>query len=165
MAEDNNEATSLPVGGASTDQPYEDGGSGAISAPPPKSSASSGRRPPSLPPPPDAGDEEEEGMLRMSFMEHLEELRSRIIKALMGLAVAFFLSLGFADKLWTVVSEPAVSALKHLGANPPRLAMIQPMEGFMIIWFKLPLLTSIFVGSPWILYQVWAFISPGLYRR
>jgi len=101
----------------------------------------------------------------MSFMEHLEELRSRIIKSLMGLAVAFMLSLGFADKLWTVVSEPAVSALKHLGVNPPRLAMIQPMEGFMIIWFKLPLLTSIFIGSPWILYQVWAFIAPGLYRR
>ncbi|MBV9443987.1 MAG: twin-arginine translocase subunit TatC, partial [Acidobacteriaceae bacterium] len=40
-----------------------------------------------------------------------------------------------------------------------------PMEGFNIIWLKMPLLVSIFIGSPWVLYQVWAFISPGLYRR
>lgn len=152
-------------------QAWEDGG--AVSAsiePPPRPSISSGRRPPALPPPPsggggDGGGDEEEGMLRMSFMEHLEELRSRIIKAVAGLGVAFVVSLTFADKVWTVVSEPAVSALKHLGVNPPRLAMIQPMEGFMIIWFKLPLLTSIFIASPWVLYQAWAFIAPGLYRR
>src|SRR5580658_3236430 len=54
------------------------------------------RRPPGLPPPPpavDPEDEEEDSMLRMSFMEHLEELRSRIIKALYGLGVAFVLAL------------------------------------------------------------------------
>ena len=39
------------------------------------------------------------------------------------------------------------------------------MESFTIIWFKLPLLCSIFIASPWVLYQVWAFISPGLYKR
>jgi sec-independent protein translocase protein TatC len=48
---------------------------------------------------------------------------------------------------------------------PPKLAMTQPMEGFSIIWVKLPLLCSIFIASPWILYQCWAFISPGLYKR
>src|SRR5690348_10493765 len=57
--------------------------------------------PPPPPAPPadgDEEDEEEEGMLRMSFMEHLEELRIRIIRALMGLAVAFVFSLVFAGK-------------------------------------------------------------------
>jgi sec-independent protein translocase protein TatC len=39
------------------------------------------------------------------------------------------------------------------------------MEQFSIIWVKMPLLVSLFVGSPWVLYQVWAFISPGLYKR
>ena len=39
------------------------------------------------------------------------------------------------------------------------------MEAFNIIWFKLPVLCAIFLAAPWILYQVWAFISPGLYRR
>ena len=104
-------------------------------------------------------------MLRMSFMEHLEELRTRIIRSLWGLGVAFIASLLFANYLWMVVSEPAVTALKHLGVNPPRLVMTVPMEGFSIIWVKMPLLVSIFLASPWILYQVWAFIAPGLYKR
>src|ERR1051326_7919208 len=46
------------------------------------------------------GDDDDEGMLRMSFLEHLEELRSRIIKALLGVAVAFGVSLLFCDPLW-----------------------------------------------------------------
>jgi len=127
---------------------------------------SGGARPPALPPPPptDDDDPEEQGMLRMSFMEHLEELRSRIIKALMGLVVAFVLSLGFCNYLWEIISEPAVSALKHLGVVPPRLVQITPMESFSIIWVQLPLLCSVFLASPWIVYQVWAFISPGLYK-
>ncbi len=39
------------------------------------------------------------------------------------------------------------------------------MEGFSIIWVKLPLLCSVFIASPWIVYQIWAFISPGLYKK
>ena len=122
----------------------------------------------SAPPPPaedDEGDEEERGMLRMSFMEHLEELRARIIRALAGLVIAFLLSITFCKKLWEIVSAPAVGALQHLGINPPNLAQITPMENFNVIYLKLPLLVSLFIASPWILYQVWAFIAPGLYRR
>jgi sec-independent protein translocase protein TatC len=128
-----------------------------------------GAQPPAVPPPPppddDDEDPEEQGMLRMSFMEHLEELRSRIIKALYGLLVAFILSLVFAGPLWDIISEPAVAALKHLKVNPPHLVQITPMESFSIIWVQLPLLCSVFLASPWIVYQVWAFISPGLYKR
>ncbi|MBV8903542.1 MAG: twin-arginine translocase subunit TatC [Acidobacteriia bacterium] len=103
-------------------------------------------------------------MLRMSFMEHLEELRNRIIRMLMGVAVAFLLSLTFAKPLWDVVSEPAIAALQHLHLNP-QLVGISPTEQFNVIYLKLPLLVSLFLGSPWVLYQVWAFISPGLYKR
>src|SRR5580658_1117037 len=126
------------------------------------------RRPPGLPPPPpavDPEDEEEDSMLRMSFMEHLEELRNRIIRALYGLGLAFLLALIFAGKLWDIVSDPAVEALKHLHVNPPRLAQLTPMEGFSIIWVELPLLCSVFLASPWIVYQLWAFLSPGLYKK
>src|SRR5579872_6846359 len=64
-----------------------------------------GKTPP--PPPPDGSDsDDEEGMARMSFLEHLEELRSRIIKALIGVAVAFAFSLLFCDQLWNVVRQP-----------------------------------------------------------
>ena len=123
------------------------------------------RPPPQPPPPPDDGDGDDEGMLRMSFMEHLEELRSRIIKCLWGVAVAFLVSLIFADRLWDIIREPAVEALKFLKVVPPRLAITAPMEGFSIIWVKLPILVSIFLSSPWIVFQVWSFISPGLYKK
>jgi len=101
----------------------------------------------------------------MSFLEHLEELRSRILRALIGVGVAFALSLTFTYQLWNFVKQPAVEALKTLKINPPELVAIEPMEQFNTIWVKLPILCSIFIASPWILYQVWAFISPGLYRR
>src|SRR5271157_4611513 len=67
-------------------------------------SGGGGRTPP--PPPPSGGDsgDEEDGMLRMSFLEHLQELRMRIIRALWGLGVAFVVSLTFCNELWTFVS-------------------------------------------------------------
>jgi len=55
--------------------------------------------------------------------------------------------------------------LTTLGVNPPHLHTMTPMEGFTVIWWWMPVLCSIFVASPWILYQVWAFIAPGLYKR
>ncbi len=119
----------------------------------------------SLPPPP--GDEEGEdgGMLRMSFLEHLEEMRHRIIRALQGFGIAFLVCIVFANQLWDIVRAPAVDALKKIGVNPPVLVINEPMEGFSVIWVKVPLVMSLFVASPWVLYQVWAFISPGLYQR
>jgi sec-independent protein translocase protein TatC len=104
-------------------------------------------------------------MLRMSFLEHLEELRSRIIRVLIGVGVAFAISLTFCYPLWNIVRQPATAALQTLGINPPELVAIEPMEQFNTIWVKIPLLCSAFIASPWILYQVWAFVSPGLYRR
>ena len=104
-------------------------------------------------------------MLRMSFLEHLEELRSRILKMLAGVAVAFLLSLTFCQEVWKVVAAPAVDALKQLGIKPPTLKAIAPMEQFNVIWVKLPILCAVFIASPWVLYQVWAFIAPGLYKR
>jgi sec-independent protein translocase protein TatC len=127
-------------------------------------SPSGGQTPPRKPPPPPPADEEE-GMLRMSFMDHLSELRKRIIKSLWGFGVAFLASLVFANELWKIISDPATEALKFLKVVPPRLAMTQPMEGFSIIWVKLPILCAIFLTSPWVVYQIWKFISPGLYKR
>jgi sec-independent protein translocase protein TatC len=71
----------------------------------------------------------------------------------------------YCKRLWLIISEPAVSALVELGVKPPTLSQLTPMEGFNVIWIKVPVLCSIFVSSPWIIYQVWAFISPGLYKR
>jgi len=104
-------------------------------------------------------------MLRMSFMEHLEELRTRIIRSLMGIAVAFAISLTYTYPLWDFVSRPAKAALVSLGYAQTDLVQIEPMETFNVIWFKLPVLCAVFMAAPWILYQVWAFIAPGLYKK
>lgn len=103
-------------------------------------------------------------MLRMSFLDHLEELRSRLIKAVVGLVVTYGLCLIFAGKLWEIVSEPAAAALRAIGAKPD-LAQLAPMDGFLVVYFKLPLLAALFIASPWILWQVWAFVAPGLYKN
>lgn len=160
------------------EDPYSSGGEMAPSTqtgevsevtPPEAQTASGGGEgePPKQDPEPvkEAEPEEEDGMLRMSFLEHLEELRSRIIRALAGVGVAFVLSLTFANQLWLVVSAPAVDALRQLGMTDPRLAQIAPMEVFNIVWVKLPILSAIFLASPWVLYQVWGFIAPGLYKK
>jgi sec-independent protein translocase protein TatC len=131
---------------------------------PVKAAGGGGKKPPP-PPPPDEGDADEDGMLRMSFLEHLEELRSRILRMVAGVGIAFLASLAFCDKLWMFVQEPAHYALKKIGVNPPNLVAIAPMDQFNIVWIKLPILASIFISSPWIIYQIWSFIAPGLYKK
>jgi sec-independent protein translocase protein TatC len=147
------------------DDPY--GGRTPEVVEPPKkavAAAGGGTRVPPPPGPPDDGDGEDEGMLRMSFLEHLEELRTRIIRCLWGLAVAFAVAITFSSQLWNIIRQPAASALKSLGL-PEDLYAFDPTDGISIIWFKLPLVCSLFIAAPWVLYQFWAFISPGLYKR
>jgi sec-independent protein translocase protein TatC len=127
--------------------------------------ATGGGRTPPPPDPPDPPGDDEDGMLRMSFLDHLTELRSRIIKMVMGVLVAMVVSFTFCSQLWRLIAAPAVEALTGLGIKPPTLKAITPMEQFNVIWVKLPFLCALFMASPWVLYQVWAFISPGLYKR
>jgi sec-independent protein translocase protein TatC len=114
---------------------------------------------------PKPDDDEEEGMARMSFLDHLEELRHRLLMVVYGLVGAFCITICFANQMWDIVREPARVALTNLHVNPPNLILISPMDSFQIIWMKLPLLAAIFVASPWVLYQLWAFIAPGLYKH
>lgn len=132
---------------------------------PPRGGGGRPPRPPKPPDPPDPEDEEEAGMARMSFMEHLEELRHRLLLSIAGMGIAFVVCLLFSDELWNVVFQPASKALTDLHVVPPTLKLISPMDSFQIMWMKVPLLFSVFLASPWILYQVWAFIAPGLYKR
>jgi sec-independent protein translocase protein TatC len=122
-----------------------------------------GFNPPPPPPPDDPEEEDDSGMLRMSFFDHLDELRGRIIKALAGFGVAFLLGLAFANPLWDLIRAPGTAAFTTLGRG--EFIAIDPMEQFSIIWMWAPLVAAIFVASPWVIYQVWAFISPGLYPK
>jgi len=103
--------------------------------------------------------EEEQDQLRghMSFLDHLEELRKRIINSLIGVAVALCVSWWAADYLFRLVSKPIVAAGVQLN-------MTKPTEGFNLE-LKLALLAAVFLAAPYILAQVWLFISPGLYKH
>jgi sec-independent protein translocase protein TatC len=99
----------------------------------------------------------------MSFLEHLEELRRRIIFSLLAVAVAFFGCWYYADRLYALMKRPIDAALvaNHL---PTDLVYLNPTEPFNM-YLKIGFIAALFVASPFVLYQVWAFIAPGLYRH
>ena len=90
--------------------------------------------PPPSPPTTDLDeDEEEEGMARMSFLEHLEELRVRIIRALIGLVVAYLGALALAPDLFKLFVRPFERAASQLPYEPPlTLTQITPTEQFYL---------------------------------
>jgi sec-independent protein translocase protein TatC len=108
-------------------------------------------------------DEEEEQMLKMSFLEHLGELRTRIIHALIAVAVGFFICFAFAQQIFEHASEPLRAALREMKLADT-LYFTKPTDAFTL-YLNLALVVGLFLSSPVVLYEVWAFISPGLYRR
>jgi sec-independent protein translocase protein TatC len=132
----------------------------AVELLPPEQEAQGVRRTPFC-----AGSSEEEGMLRMSILEHLEELRARILKALFGFGVVFLICVFESDKLFDIVMAPGWDAMRRTGIPGAAFVAIGIMEQFQIIWVWTPLVASLFLASPWILWQLWAFLSPGLYKR
>jgi sec-independent protein translocase protein TatC len=100
----------------------------------------------------------------MGFFEHLEELRKRLIWALLGLIPAMGASWLFKEQLMELLSQPLVTSWKRLGMGAPTLHFAHATDPFMA-YLKLSLISSLLVTSPWLFYQVWAFISPGLYHK
>lgn len=97
---------------------------------------------------------------KLSFIEHLEELRKRIIKCLVAIVIGFALSYAFAKKIFSLLAKPLNEAL------PPNSHLIftSPTEAFWI-YLKAAFITGFFLAAPFILYQIWKFIAPGLYER
>lgn len=102
-------------------------------------------------------------MPAMSFLEHLEELRRRLIFSIIGIAVGFFACWAYAERIYEIVQRPVTDALKHNGVAE-KLTFLNPTEPFNL-YLKTAFLAGVFVASPFVLYQVWMFISPGLYRK
>jgi sec-independent protein translocase protein TatC len=96
----------------------------------------------------------------MSFLEHLEELRTRIVRVLIGVTVIYLAALAFSDVLFAIFKHPFEASYPDV-----HLSQLTPTEMFYIQYIKLPLLAAIFLGAPWIMLQVWGFIAPGLYKR
>jgi len=97
----------------------------------------------------------------MSFGDHLDELRKRLVYSLLGVAVFFIASLALGGGLLDIVAAPVLHELKAAGQSATLLAT-SPLETFGA-YMKVATVMSLLVGMPWVLYQTWQFISPGLY--
>ena len=97
---------------------------------------------------------------RMSILEHLEELRSRLLRIAVAIVLGFFAAWAFAPQIYNFVVAPAVAQL------PPgtRLAYTGIADPFLL-YMKVALLAGLFLAAPYVLLQIWLFVSPGLYRK
>jgi len=105
----------------------------------------------------------QEEMPTMGFLDHLEELRRRIIYSVIAVAVGFFVCWGYAERIYEIIQRPIIEALQKNGLSE-KLVYTNPTEPFNL-YLKVGLMAGLFVASPFVLYQVWLFISPGLYRH
>jgi sec-independent protein translocase protein TatC len=100
----------------------------------------------------------------MSILQHLEELRKCIIRSLAAVAIGFGVCWYFAqDKIYPLIEKPIITVFKKYNIDP-HLSYLSPTDPFNL-YLKVGLMAGIFLASPVILYQVWSFISPGLYRN
>ena len=107
-------------------------------------------------------DSPQKALPAMSFLEHLEELRRRLIYSIIAMVVGFFACWGYAENIFSLMERPIMEALRRNGLSE-KLVYLSPTEPFNL-YLKIGFMAGIFVAAPFILYQVWMFISPGLYR-
>lgn len=94
------------------------------------------------------------------LIAHLLELRSRLLRAVVGLLLVLACMLPFANKLYGLLAQPLLDKLPKGG----QLIATQVASPFFAP-MKLAFFAALMVSMPWLLYQVWAFVAPGLYRR
>jgi len=109
---------------------------------------------------PDGGAEPERDS-KAPFLEHLKELRTRLIRALLGIAVGTLAVGWFAERIFHWVMLPVIHSLPE---NQQQLNYTSYIEPFMV-YLKTALYGGIFVSAPYVLWQLWLFVAPGLYKR
>ena len=105
-------------------------------------------------------DDEAVDKTQQPFLEHIVELRSRILRSLALVALLFLPVYYFAEPLFSFVAAPLMSRLPD-GSGMIATQVASPF----LAPFKLAIYTAIFIGIPFLLHQLWSFVSPGLYRH
>jgi len=109
---------------------------------------------------PEEKEEPEDGLPRMTFLEHLEDLRQRLVWSAVAIAAGFMLCWWKSKEIFQFLQVPVLAALP----KGTKLAYTNLTEPFML-YVNIALLAGVIVASPVILYQVWLFVAPGLYRH
>jgi sec-independent protein translocase protein TatC len=94
------------------------------------------------------------------LVAHLTELRDRLLRAVLAILVAFICLFPFANEIYAFVAEPLQSLLPE-GSSMIATEVASPF----LTPFKLTLVLAIFVAIPYVLFQVWAFVAPGMYKQ
>ncbi|WP_343742650.1 twin-arginine translocase subunit TatC [Herbaspirillum huttiense] len=103
---------------------------------------------------------EENTQAEDTFISHLIELRSRIVKAAAVVLVVFLCLMPFAAHIFDVLAAPMIHALPA-GSKMIATGVITPF----LIPIKVTMLVAVLIALPWVLYQLWAFVAPGLYAH
>jgi sec-independent protein translocase protein TatC len=99
----------------------------------------------------------------LPLLGHLEELRKRIVFSALGVLVGFVLCWSYADRIFGLMQQPIISALRRHGLAGG-LVYLNPTEPFNL-YLQVALVGGLFAASPFVFYQLWLFIAPGLYRK
>ena len=102
-------------------------------------------------------------MHSMPLLAHLEELRKRIIFSSLGVLVGFLSCWSYADRIFGLMQQPIIQALRHHGLGGG-LVYLNPTEPFNL-YLEVGFVAGLFAVSPFVFYQLWLFIAPGLYRN
>jgi sec-independent protein translocase protein TatC len=94
------------------------------------------------------------------LIDHLIELRARLLRAVLGLVIVFVAFLPFANRLYAWLAKPLLAKLPA-GGQLIATGVVSPFFAPV----KLAFFAALFVSVPWLLYQAWAFVAPGLYQR
>jgi sec-independent protein translocase protein TatC len=124
--------------------------------------ATTTQNPPTKTPGPDPEGDLNNGK-QMSFLEHLEELRQRLIRSVLAVCVGFVICFYKFDAIYRYLAKPLTDTLHALHMSD-KLVYTNPTDPFNLS-IKLSLVVGLFLASPYVLWQVWLFISPGLYRH
>jgi sec-independent protein translocase protein TatC len=96
----------------------------------------------------------------LPLVAHLTELRDRLLRAMLAVLIVFIGLFPFSNEIYTFVSEPLRA---QMPANATMIAT--EVASPFLAPFKLTLISAIFIAIPYVLYQVWSFIAPGMYRH
>lgn len=97
---------------------------------------------------------------RMPLLEHLVELRTRVVRALAAMLICCIGCMVFAEDIWALLVQPMNDALAATGRGT--MAMTTAMEGFLTM-LKVAGLAGLLLSSPYVFWQAWQFVAPGLY--
>jgi sec-independent protein translocase protein TatC len=110
---------------------------------------------PALPPP------APEGEVQLTFMDHLRDLRKRLTHALAGVALGMVAIGFFVERIFHILMDPVLASLPKEQQTLQYTNYVEPL----MVYLKVALYGGVFLAAPWVLFQLWLFIAPGLYKR